>query len=219
MLLSMRPIFLLTAMLSVPSYAQHAAEAAGPSPDMALKMLLDGNQRYVAGRLARPHQDITRRVEIAKGQAPFAAVLSCADSRVPPEMVFDEGLGDLFTVRVAGNVATDDVVASLEYAVAHTGAKLILVLGHERCGAVDATLTGVSEGHLSALIDRIKPAALAVKSKPGDTLELAIRQNVVNVVKQLQTTQPILAQRAASGAIKIMGARYDLDRGVVEILK
>ena len=216
----MRPIFLLTVLFSVPSYAQHAAEAAGPSPDVALKMLLDGNQRYVAGRLTHPHQDITRRVEVAKGQTPFAAVLSCSDSRVPPEMVFDEGLGDLFTVRVAGNVATDDVVASLEYAVGHTGAKLILVLGHERCGAADAAIKGVLEGHLSAIIDRIKPAgALAVKGKPGDTLELAIRQNVVNVVKQLQTTQPILAQKAASGAIKIVGARYDLDRGVVEILK
>ena len=157
---------------------------------------------------------------MAKGQHPFAAVLGCSDSRVPPEVVFDEGLGDLFTVRVAGNVATDDVVASLEYAVAHLGPKLIVVLGHERCGAVDATMKGgAPEGHLAALVDRIKPATDAVKGKPGDTLDLAVRQNVANVVKQLRATQPILAKDVASGAVKIVGARYDLDSGLVEILK
>lgn len=215
----MRLAYLLM-LLTTPLFAQHAAEAGGPSADAALKMLLDGNQRYVANRLTHPHQDTARRGEVAKSQHPFAAVLSCSDSRVPPEVVFDEGVGDLFTVRVAGNVATDDVVASLEYAVAHLGPKLIVVLGHERCGAVDATMKGgIPEGHLNALVDRIKPATDAVKGKAGDTLDLAVRRNVANVVKQLQTTQPILAKDVASGAIKIVGARYDLDSGLVEILK
>jgi len=207
--------------LTTAMFAQHAAPAMdSPGPDAALKMLLDGNKRYVASRLTHPHQDKARRDEVAKGQHPFAAVLSCADSRVPPEVLFDEGLGDLFTVRVAGTVATDDVVASLEYAVAHLGPKLIVVLGHERCGAVDATMKGgVPEGHLATLVDRIKPATDAVKGKPGDALELAIRQNVLNVVKQLQTSQPIPGKAVASGAIKVVGARYDLDTGAIELLK
>ena len=193
---------------------------AQPDPGAALKDLLDGNQRYVSGALKHPHQTNGRRTDLAKAQHPFAAVLSCADSRVPPELVFDQGLGDLFTVRVAGNVATDDIIASLEYAVAHLGPKLIVVLGHERCGAVDATLKGgTPEGHLAALMDRIKPATDAAKSHQGDQLDYAVSANVANVVKQLKNTGPILSDKIKNGSIRIVGARYDLDTGKVELVK
>ena len=200
--------------------AQHAGHSAdGPNPDAVWKDLTTGNERYIAGKLRHPNQNAKRRAEVAAGQHPVAAVLSCADSRVPPEVIFDQGLGDLFTVRVAGNVATDDVIASLEYAVAHLGPKLIVVLGHERCGAVDATLKGgAPEGHLAVLLDRIKPAAEAAKSHGDDALDYAVRANVQNVVDQLSKTAPILAEKVKEGSVKIVGARYDLDTGKVEIL-
>ena len=198
---------------------QHPDTAQAPSPDAAWNELLAGNQRYVAGTPRYPHQSKSRRDELAKGQHPFAIILSCADSRVPPEIVFDQGLGDLFTVRVAGNVAPEDVVASLEYAVAHLGPKLIVVLGHERCGAVHATLKGgTPEGHLAALIDRIKPAVDSTKDQKGDALDNAVRANVQNVVKQLRSTGPILAEKIEDGSVKVVGARYDLDTGSVEVL-
>lgn len=199
--------------------AGSAASEPGRDPDASLKALLEGNNRYV-GRAKGPHRNASRRAEVATGQKPFAAILSCADSRVPPELVFDQGLGDLFTVRVAGNVPTDDVIASLEYAVEHLGSKLILVLGHERCGAVDAAIKGGKpEGHLAALLDPIRPAVEATKNQPGDKLDNAVRANVRNVVRSLKTSHPILAEKVASGEIKVVGARYDLDSGKVELVQ
>ena len=210
-------IYLSGAALLCAQHADHPA--GGPGPDAVWKDLIAGNSRYIAGKSGHPNQNSKRRAEVATAQHPFAAVLSCADSRVPPEVIFDQGLGDLFTVRVAGNVATDDVIASLEYAVAHLGPKLIVVLGHERCGAVDATLKGGDpEGHLAVLLDRIKPAADAAKSRGDDTLDYAVRANVRNVVDQLSKTAPILAEKVKDGSVKIVGARYDLDTGKVEML-
>ena len=201
------------------TFAQHA-ETVAASPDVALRELLAGNRRYRLGKLSHPHQSPVRVKEVSKNQHPFAAVLSCADSRVPPEVIFDRGVGDLFTVRVAGNVAPDDLVASLEYAVAHLGPRLIVVLGHERCGAVSAALQGgPPEGHLEVLLDRIRPAIETAKTQKGDTLDLAIRQNVRNVVDQLKNAEPILATKVKSGDIEIVGAVYDLDTATVEILQ
>jgi carbonic anhydrase len=200
-------------------FAQHA-ETSVPSPDMALKELLAGNERCRLGKARRPHQSPARVRAVAKAQHPFAAILSCADSRVPPEVVFDQGVGDLFTVRVAGNVATDDLIASLEYAVAHLGPRLIVVMGHERCGAVSAALQGgPPEGHLETLLSRIQPAIAMAKAEKGDTLDLAVRQNVRNVVEQLKSSDPILAAKVKTGDMKIVGAIYDLDTGKVEILR
>ena len=204
---------------SVCMWAQHAPTTPSPDPDAAWKDLQAGNARYVAGKLGHPRQTTERRAEVAAGQHPFAVILSCADSRVPPEMVFDQGLGDLFTARVAGNVATDDVVASLEYAVVHLGPKLIVVLGHERCGAVDAALKGgPPEGHLAVLLDRIQPAVKSSKGQTGDALDNAVKANALLVADQLRKSAPILSEKIKNGSIKIVAARYDLDTGKVEQL-
>src|SRR5207247_2291014 len=145
-----------------------AKAPAGPSADQAMKMLQDGNARFVSGKLEHPNESPERRTEVAKGQHQFAVILACADSRVGPEVIFDAGLGDLFVTRVAGNVVDDAMLGSIEYAVEHLGAPLIVVCGHQRCGAVQATVETVASGapapgHLGALIDPIKPAVTSEK--------------------------------------------------------
>jgi carbonic anhydrase len=194
--------------------------STGPGPDQALRELMAGNKRYVAAKSLRPHQATARRADVAKGQHPFAIVLGCADSRVPPEIVFDQGLGDMFVVRVAGNIADDAALASMEYAVEHLGPRLIVVLGHERCGAVDAAVKGgEAPGHLGSLITAIAPAVASSQGKPGDRLDNAVRANVVRVVEQLRSSEPILAAQVRAGKVQIVGCRYDLDTGAVEILR
>lgn len=184
-----------------------------------LKKLMDGNKRYLDIKYAHPHQTKYRRDLIAKGQHPFAIVLSCSDSQVPPEVIFDRGLGDLFVVRVAGNIADDAVIGSIEYAAEHLHVPLLMVLGHERCGAVDATVKGGKiPGHISSLTKAIGPAVERVKGKPGDPVDSAVRANVEMVVEQLKTSKPILAELIHEGKLKVAGARYDLDTGVVELL-
>jgi carbonic anhydrase len=193
--------------------------AAGPTPDQALQRLLDGNKRFVAGKAARPNQTGKRRGELTRGQSPFAAILSCADSRVPPEVVFDEGLGDLFVVRVAGNVADDPGIGSLEYGVAVLNAPLIMVLGHSSCGAVDATLKGGEvPGRIGSIVKLIAPAAEKAKGKPGNALANAIHANVELTVDRLKTTTPILSDAVEKKRIRIVGAHYDLGTGKVELL-
>ena len=184
-----------------------------------LKELMAGNERYCAKAMTHPHQSAARRTELAKTQHPFAVVLGCADSRVPPEIIFDQGLGDLFVVRVAGNAPSDEVIASIEYAVEHLGAKLIVVLGHQRCGAVAATLEGgAAPGHLDSLVKRIQPAVNKAKSRGGDVLDNAVRINVQESVALLKNSKPLLAGLAHEGKIRIIGARYDLDSGKVDVL-
>ncbi len=205
----------------VESAAGHAESAAGVSPDAALRMLVDGNARFVAGKLQHPNDTAARRTEVAKGQHPFAVILSCSDSRVPPEVVFDAGLGDLFVIRVAGNTADDLAVGSIEYAVEHAGASLVVVLGHERCGAVTAAVGAAKSkdpapGHLAAVLDPIKPAVAKVAGKTGDILDMVSRENVARVVAQLSESAPVLADRVKAGTLKIVGGRYDLDTGAVE---
>jgi carbonic anhydrase len=196
-----------------------ATDQPGIDPEAALRKLESGNQRYLSSHPARPHQDAARRAEVAGGQHPHAAVLSCADSRVPPELIFDEGLGDLFVVRVAGNVVTPEVLGSIEYAVEHLGCSLVLVLGHKRCGAVQAALSGGREpGAISSLIKAIQPAIGSVKGKPGDTLDLAVRANVQRAVGQLKSAKPVLSEHIRKGALRVAGAVYDLDTGAVTLL-
>lgn len=193
--------------------------AAGPTPDEALQKLMDGNKRYVGGKPTRPNQTAKRRGELTRGQAPFAALLSCADSRVPPEVIFDQGLGDLFVVRVAGNVADDPGIGSLEYSVAVLGSPLVVVLGHSACGAVDATLKGgEAPGRIGSIAKLIVPAVEKTKGQPGNALANAIHANVTLTVDRLKTTGPILSDALEKKKLKIVGAHYDLASGKVALL-
>jgi len=186
------------------------------TPETALKMLMAGNQRYVAGHTLHPNQSKERQLEVEAGQAPFAVVLGCADSRVPPEVIFDQGLGDLFVIRVAGNVVDNEITASMEYAVEHLGASLIMVLGHEKCGAVTASVKGGEvPGHLPSIIGHMRIAVEEAKVMPGDAVSNCVRLNVQYVVRELRDSEPILRELVKAGTVKIIGARYDLHTGKV----
>jgi len=198
--------------------------AAGPSnvsPDEALKRLMQGNTRFVFGHMTHvaSGQVVEARRAVAKRQMPFAIIVGCSDSRVGPEIVFDQGLGDIFVVRTAGQVVDATALGSIEYAVEHLGSSLIVVLGHERCGAVSAAVAVTKEpGHIAAVLKAIEPAVEQTKGKPGDPVENAVRAQAIDVAKQLQNAKPILAERVHSGKLKIVAARYDLDTGKVEFL-
>ena len=185
----------------------------------ALNRLLEGNARFVAARSENPNRGPQRRAELLGGQKPFAAILGCADSRVPPEVIFDQGLGDLFVLRVAGNVASDTMVASVEYAVGHLGVPLVMVLGHSCCGAVTATLhKHATEGHLPQLAALIEPACRQTHGAPGDAVEQAARVNACRMAARLREQSAILATAAAEGRVKIVAGYYDLESGRVEVL-
>ncbi len=209
-----------------PAFAKETKPPPKPqneiSPDAALKRLMKGNKRYVEG-VSRRHDFTHEREALAGGQNPYASILSCADSRIAPEYAFDSGRGDLFVCRVAGNFANDDTVASLEYGVAVLNSPLILVLGHESCGAVDATIKSLKDnttlpGHLPSLVAALAPAVKATMDKPGDKLANAIRQNVVDVVAKLKSATPILSAAVADGKIKIVGGVYRLGDGKVKLI-
>lgn len=205
------------AFAATPAATQQAA--ASVAPDAALKELVDGNQRYSAAKLQHPDQTEGRRVEVAQGQHPFALILSCSDSRVPPEIVFDQGLGDLFVIRTAGNISDDIVLGSIEFGVEELGISLIMVLGHERCGAVTAAVNGEHvPGHIEAVVKAIQPAVEKVKDQSGDKVDNAVKANALMVAEQLQKSEPILAEKVKAGKLKIVAARYDLDSGLVEML-
>jgi carbonic anhydrase len=211
------------AMVALPIIATRAVIAAVEEPTMSaadsLKLLLEGNQRFIAGRLEHPNQTPARRAEVAKGQHPFAAVLACSDSRTPPEIIFDRGLGDLFVVRVAGNVADKVVIESLDYSVKHLGVRIVMILGHNRCGAVTAAVAGhEEEGDVGPMLSELRPAVAAAKSMLGDPVEIAVRENVKLVMKNLATSEELSAM-VKSGELKIVGGIYDLDSGKIEMLK
>jgi carbonic anhydrase len=192
------------------------------SPDAALERLLKGNSRYVEG-VAMRHDFKHERGALAGGQNPYAAVLSCADSRIAPEYAFDTGRGDLFVCRVAGNFASGEVVASLEYAVAVLGVPLILVLGHGSCGAVDAAIKSLKDdkalpGHMPSLVDGIAPAVKAVSQQTGDVLGNAIRQNVIDNVGKLNSATPILSAAVEQRKLRVAGGVYRLRDGRVEMI-
>lgn len=200
----------------------------------SLARLEAGNQRFVAHAPQRPHQDAARLAEVAKGQSPFAVILGCADSRLAPEILFDQGLGDLFVVRVAGNLADPFGTASIEYAVEHLGSRLVVVLGHERCGAVKAACDAFKAGGVHAehpvekksgsqrpnpfledLVTALLPSVEPVAHSTGDFLDNAVVSNVKRNVELLRTQSPILRDFQKKG-LKIVGARYDLDKGTVK---
>ncbi len=192
------------------------APAATPTADAVLAELKTGNQRHVKAQYAHPHQTGARRHDLVRGQQPHAVILTCADSRVPPEIVFDQGLGDLFTIRVAGNVAPDAEVASIEYAVEHLHTPLVVVMGHQSCGAVGAAIEGGQPpGHLPALVNAIRPAVEKARALPGNLSDNAVRLNVEMVVEQLRSSHPVLEEEVAAGKLRIVGAVYSLETGSV----
>ena len=196
-----------------------SGESAAFSNERFVQKLLDGNRRYVSGKPSHPNQTPERRTDVAKGQHPFAVVVSCSDSRVPPEIIFDQGIGDLFVVRVAGNILDDAGLGSIEYAAEHLHVSLIMVLGHERCGAVEAAVKGgEAPGHIKSLVGAIQPAVEKARGEPGDLAENAMRTNVKMVVDHLKASKPTLEHLVHNGTLTVVGARYDLDDGQVSII-
>jgi carbonic anhydrase len=217
------------------------------APAEAISKLKEGNGRYTIGNQQHPHesseersymatnsyentgmtflgmsaaQALRRRAELTKSQHPFAIVVSCSDSRVPPELVFDQGLGDLFVLRVAGNVINDESLGSIEYAVDHLAVRLVMVLGHQSCGAVKAAretiaAKGKAPGHIESLVTAIKPA---VEATAKDDLDATIKANVKHVVEALRSSTPILKSKVDSGGVQVIGGYYSLDSGAVTFL-
>jgi carbonic anhydrase len=199
------------------AWAEEPAPVA--SADQALARLVDGNQRYVQHKEQHPDASLARRKEMEAGQHPFAVILSCADSRVPPELVFDQGLGDLFVIRVAGNVVDDAVLGSIEYAVEHLGTRLIVVLGHEKCGAVSAAVEGGdAPGHLGALVRAIQPSVAATRNEPGDRVHNCVVANARRVAGQIRASEPLLKEAVQKNGLKVVAADYALDTGKVTLL-
>ena len=186
----------------------------------ALQVLLDGNGRFSSGKLEHPHQDQKRRNELLAGQNPIAVILTCSDSRLSPEVIFDQGLGDIFVVRTAGNVLDDIALGSVEYAVEHLHVPLVVVMGHQKCGAVSAVVSGAElTGHLVDIGKEIAPAVAKAKGMKGDLLTNSIDVNIANIVVQLMTSEPILKEFVETNKIKVVGSRYDFDSGKVTIFK
>src|SRR5579885_168926 len=215
--------------LSVSMALAAALLAIGPAPlrgatnavsqveaSEALKRLLEGNQRFFDGKSEHPNQSLARREQVASGQHPFACILSCSDSRIPPELVFDQGVGDLFVVRVAGNVPDPSGMESLRYGVDHLGARLIVVLGHRNCGAVKAAVSGQT-AEFPVIDQAILPAVEKAKRMPGDLMENVTVENIRLGVQRLKRWGP-LAARVKRGEIQIVGAIYDLHTGHVTVL-
>jgi carbonic anhydrase len=191
--------------------------------DSALKALVEGNARYVANQMTGTKRaDPARRAELAKGQKPYAIILSCSDSRLPPEIIFDKGLGELFVVRVAGNIPDPVVLGSIEYAAEHLGSPLVVVLGHERCGAVTATVDakGSVHGNIGAIVKTIQPAVgkakrtCASQEKP-ELVECAIQANIEQGREMLTSKSKVLKELVEKGKLRIVGGKYDLDDGKV----
>ncbi len=208
-------ILIAAALGALGAASEHPASIGA---GQAIQRLLDGNGRYVEGELRRPNQSVERRAEVALGQHPFAAILACSDSRVAPEIVFDQGLGDLFVVRLAGNVADPVAIESLDYAVKHLGTRLIVVMGHDRCGAVTAAVEGHEDaGDVGPMLAELRPAVEASKGKPGDPIDNAVRANVELTVARLSSSKPLSAM-VKGRELEIVGAVYHLDTGKVEML-
>ncbi|MBS0627071.1 MAG: carbonic anhydrase [Verrucomicrobia bacterium] len=192
-------------------------------PEEALQKLLDGNNRYIQDRLLHPDRNTERREAVSARQEPFAIILGCSDSRVPPEIIFDQGVGDLFVVRVAGNVVGPIALESIEFSTKYLHSSLIIVLSHERCGAVNAVLEGITID-IKTISSLIEPVIEECKgSCPHDTpaedlLDLCIRSNAKNIVKYIKTS-PIISQHIAEKKIDVLAGYYDLGTGKVEILK
>ena len=200
-----------------------AAEAhTNLTPDQALETLKEGNRSFKTDSPVRAVQGRERRLEIARGQTPFATLVSCSDSRVPPELLFGRGLGELFIVRNAGNTVDTAALGTIEYGVAQLGVPLVVVMGHERCGAVEAAVKVVTEnasypGSIGRMVEPIVPAVIAAQRQGGDLLQAAVRANVRRTVSRLRTaSEPMLLEPLRAGKLRIVGASYDVDDGSVD---
>jgi carbonic anhydrase len=191
----------------------------GLSADEVLQKLLDGNQRYAASKMVHPNQTGERRRSLVAGQTPLAAILGCSDSRVPPEIIFDQGLGDLFVMRVAGNVLNDMILGSIEYAVDHLRTPLVMVLGHSGCGAVEAAVSNNHlQGHLVSLASAIQPSVNKTRDEQSDVINNTARMNARRVADQLRRSEPVLAKSVSAGKVGVVAGFYKIDTGIVEIL-
>jgi carbonic anhydrase len=189
------------------------------SHTQALERLLVGNRRYVAMRQLHPRQTLSQRQKLVEGQHPFAVVLSCSDSRVPSELIFDQGLGDLFIVRTAGHVVNDLVLASIEYAVFALEVPLVLVLGHSQCGAVAAVMGGqMLPGHLPGLADYLRPALAGVNTQAENGVEQAVQANVRYTAAYLLAHSAVLQAAAAADRLRVAAGYYELNTGAVQLL-
>lgn len=197
---------------------------AGSTGDEALQKLMDGNKRFVESNLIKKDIGDTKRKELLKGQKPFAIVVTCSDSRVPPELLFDQGLGDIFVIRVAGNVVAPIELGSIEYGAEHLNAPLLFILGHSKCGAVTATVDakGEPEGNIGAILKKIMPAAEKAKKKGGtkeEIVETAIKENVKDVYNDVMKKSSIVKHLVQEGKLKIVGGEYMLSTGKVEMIE
>ena len=190
----------------------------GISPDRAIEMLKEGNQRFL--NKSETERDLHVQVnQTSGGQFPYAAVLSCIDSRVPVELTFDQGIGDIFSARVAGNIINEDILGSIEYACGVAGSKAILVLGHTKCGAVTAACQGVELGNITALLSKVKPAIKEVQERTGQLeVEEVTKSNVNQSIQEIREKSALLADLEKEGKIKIVGAVYHVEDGRVTFL-
>jgi carbonic anhydrase len=215
--------FLISSIISISLFA-NSAQMSKVSPDEAIKILKDGNARFLEQKAAHPNSDKIRLMEVSKGQKPFVTINGCSDSRVPPEVLFDQGLGDLFVVRTAGNVSATDQVGTIEYGTEHLGTRLVVVLGHTKCGAVTAVAKGEHvSGNIPALVSTIVPPVKKVKSAhPNEATEKwlneAILANTYESIANILKKSEIVRELVMGGKVKIVAAMYDVDSGKVEFL-
>ena len=196
-------------------------DSAFANPYLALQKLMNGNRRFMEGRSIYPRQDQASVKKLASGQSPFAVIVGCSDSRASAEILFDQGFGDLFIARTAGQVMAEASYGTLEYAHLMLKTKLIVVMGHTNCGAVEAAIKRPDNppGHIVTLINAIKPAAIEAKKMGGNVLDNAVRINVINQVNELRHLEPVLSRNYEAGKLLIVGAVYDLATGEVTFLK
>lgn len=210
---------MLSVLTTIAWASEEKSEITG---EQSLQMLMEGNARYASGNASHPDQSAERRSELIAGQHPFAIIVGCSDSRIPPELIFDQGLGDIFVIRTAGQVLDDVAIASIEYGVDHLSVPLVVVLGHDSCGAVTAVVKGGEvEGHLGSLVNFIEPAVEQAREMGNESelLDNSIDNNVYNIVDELKASQPILSEKVEKGELLIVGARYHLESGDVEVFE
>lgn len=212
-------VFLFTAVFIFSGLTIKVEAEEVDSKNNVLGKLIEGNQRYVKSSTVC-HEDWTaKRAAVVEGQSPLAVIVACSDSRVPPEIIFDQALGTLFVVRVAGNVVDEFAIGSIEYGVSVLGAKLIMVLGHANCGAVEGALKGLKfDNHVQEVLTAIQPAVQATKGESGNLLEKTIKANVQHVEQKLKSSKPLLAKLFQESKLQIIGGYYHLESGKVELL-
>lgn len=215
----MKKFFIVFCALFMFISVAEANEIKNISVNESLQRINEGNARFIEMKLIHPDQSEEKRKELVKEQHPFIVVLACSDSRVSPEIIFDQGLGDIFEIRNAGNVLDDQVIGSIEYAVAHLGTPVVLVLGHQNCGAIKAAIEHDKGSiHIIRLIKSMEPAVKKALKQPGDVFENATKNNIINVVNELKKSDPILKKYVQEGKVQIIGGYYHLDSGKVDYL-